>query len=67
MNLSQYLGKRVKLIDVDGEITTGKCVCVTPALDNNPEIASIDLQTRPDAGFTIGFNEDEINSIEVIE
>ncbi|NWL90005.1 MULTISPECIES: hypothetical protein [unclassified Paenibacillus] len=67
MNLSQYLGKRVKLIDTDGEITIGKCVCVTPALDNDPEIASIDLQTRLDAGFTIGFNEDEIKSIEVID
>ncbi|MNW40113.1 hypothetical protein D3C74_172190 [compost metagenome] len=67
MNLSQYLGKRLKLVDVDDDVTIGKCVCVTPALDNDPEIASIDLQTRPDARFTIGFNEDEIKSIEVID
>lgn len=67
MNLSQYLGKRIRLVDVDGEITDGECVCVTPAQDNDPEIASIDIQTKPGSGYTIGFNEDEIKSIEVIE
>ena len=67
MNLSQYLGKRIRLTDIDGDVTEGKCVCVTPAQDNDPEIASLDLQTESKSAFTIGFDEPEIKSIEIID
>lgn len=70
MVLSQKLeGKRVKIIDVDGEVFTGKVTDYIYPEDNEPEgisaIAVADCPQRP--GQWIGFNETEIKSIEVIE
>lgn len=67
MNLSQYLGKRIRVTDAEGDVTEGKCVAFTPAADNDPEVDAIDLETDPGAGFTIGFDQNEIKQIEVIE
>lgn len=67
MSLSQYLGKRVKIIDVDDDVFEGKCISFTPAADNDPEVESIDIETESGAGHTVGFDQADIKNIEVIE
>lgn len=68
--LSQSLeGKRVKIICTDGEKFEGVVSDYIFPEDNEPEgIAAIDIEDCPQRpGLCIGFNEDEIESIEVLE
>lgn len=69
MKLTQELeGKKVRIIDIDGEKFEGVVTDYIYPEDNEPEgIAAIDVYNstqRP--GQWLGFNEDEIKSIEVI-
>lgn len=69
MKLSQSLeGKRVRIIDIDGELFEGIVGDYVYPEDNNPEgIAAIDIEDCPQRpGQLIGFNETDIKSIEVI-
>jgi hypothetical protein len=43
INFEQYVGKTIKLYFVDGYMIQGKYVGWTPAYDNDPEIASIEI------------------------
>lgn len=69
MKLSQSLeGKKVKIVDVDGELFTGTVSDYIFPEDNEPEgIAGIILEDCPQRPYLLGFNETEIESIEVIE
>lgn len=69
MKLSQELeGKKVKIIDVDNEVFTGKVTDYIYPEDNEPEgIAAIAVGNCPQRpGQWIGFNENEIKSIKII-
>ena len=70
MKLDRSLeGKNVKLIDIDGNIFEGYVSDYIFPEDNEPEgISAIDIYNCPQRpGQWIGFNETEIESIEVIE
>lgn len=69
MKLSQSLeGRKVKIIDVDGELFTGTVSDYIFPEDNEPEgIAGIILEDCPQRSYLLGFNETEIKSIEVIK
>ena len=60
----RMLGKKVRITFVDGSTPiSGRCVGYTPAIDNEPELAEIDLDTGV-AGVCYGFLENEIMKIE---
>lgn len=70
MKLSQSLeGKRVKITCMEGEIFEGLVSDYIFPDDNEPEgIAAIDIEDCPQRpGQCIGFNENEIESIEILE
>lgn len=70
MNLNQSLeGKKVRIIDIDGELFEGIVGDYIYPEDNEPEgIAAIDIYDCPQRpGRWIGFNETDIESIEIIE
>lgn len=70
MKLNQSLeGKKVKITDVDGEIFEGIVGDYIYPEDNEPEgIAAIDIYNCPQRpGQWIGFDEADIESIEIIE
>ena len=70
MNLNQSLeGKKVRIIDIDGELFEGIVGYYIYREDNEPEgIAAIDIYDCPQRpGRWIGFNETDIESIEIIE
>lgn len=70
MKIDQSLEcKKVKLIDVDGEIFEGVVSDYIYPDDNEPEgIAGICLEDCPQRpGQWIGFNETDIKSIEVVD
>lgn len=62
MKLSDYCGKKVKIELKDGEIFLGKCIEYTKAIDNDPEIDSIDLQVNKKI---YEIYENEIKNIEI--
>lgn len=68
MKLNQTLeGKRVRIIDVDGEIFTGVVSDYIYPEDNEPEgIASIVLEDCPQRPYLLGMNESDIRSIEIL-
>jgi hypothetical protein len=63
MKLSEYCGKKVKITLGEDEVLQGKCVEFTKAIDNDPEIDSIDIKVK-DKVYEI--YENEIKSIEVL-
>lgn len=65
MNLWEYSGKRVRVIDIDDKEWIGKCEGYTSDVDNENGIASITIMTEPYNG-TICLYENEIKSIEEI-
>ncbi|WP_062353302.1 hypothetical protein [Bacillus kwashiorkori] len=67
MNLREYVGKKIRLMDVDGQVFEGKCTDYTQALDNEPEIESIGIETVSGADYSYEIYENEIKSIEIIE
>jgi len=67
MSLRQYEGKRVRLIDVDGEIFEGRANDYVFPEDNEPEgVESITLYNCSNRPHPIEFFANEIKSIEVI-
>ena len=69
MKIDQSLeGKRVRIVDIDGEVFEGTVGDYVYPEDNEPEgIAAIDIENCPQRpGMLIGFNETDIKSIEVI-
>lgn len=65
MNLSQYLGKNIKVVFIDGQILEGYCNSFTGRLDTEDEL--YDELTIKTARYPyVGFNESEIKSIEVL-
>lgn len=63
MNLWEYVGKKIRVNCLSGEVFEGKCTDFTQALDNEPEIDSIGLES---AGLNYELYENEIESIEII-
>lgn len=62
--LEEYLNKKVRIIDIDNQKFIGYVETYTPAIDSEEgleEIAILDNENK-----LIGFNENEIKSIEVI-
>lgn len=69
MNLSQYFGKRCKVIDIDGKVWIGKAEVYTPPLDaDEAEGEKENMAFRMDGygNNLIALDIDEIKSIEVI-
>lgn len=66
MELEDYVGKRVKIISINNKVYIGKAVGYVQALDNEPEIAEIDIDNEIDnRGYSL--LENEIKSIEILE
>lgn len=63
MNLREYVGKKIKVTTNEDRVFEGNCTDFTPALDNEPEIDSIGLETTI-LSYEIYAN--EIKSIEVL-
>lgn len=63
MKLYEYCGKTIKITLIDGEIIKGKCIEYTKAIENDPEIDSIDLQIKKEI---YEIYENEIKDIDII-
>lgn len=63
MKLYEYCGKTIKITLIDGEILKGKCIEYTKAIENDPEIDSIDLQIKKEI---YEIYENEIKDIDII-
>ena len=66
MDLEDYVGKKVRIISINDNEFIGKAEGFTQALDNEPEIASIDIENEKDSKL-YELYENEIKSIEIIE
>lgn len=66
MNLEEYVGKRIRIIDIDEKEFIGKAIGFTQALDNEPEIDEIDIRNESNNRL-YGILKTEIKSIEVLE
>lgn len=63
MKLYDYCGKKIRVTLVDGDILLGKCIEYTKAIENDPEIDSIDIQIKKEI---YEIYENEIENIEVL-
>ena len=63
MNLKEYVDKRIRITLKEGDILEGKCVEFISAIENDPEIDSIDLKVGKDIYEIF---KDEIKSIEIM-
>lgn len=63
MKLYDYCNKKIKVTLIDGDILVGKCIDYTKAIENDPEIDSIDLQVKKEIYEVY---ENEIKKIEVV-
>ena len=66
MNLWEYSGKHVRIIDVDNRKHMGFVEFYTSELDDFDGVASISLRPYNTEGFLIDFTEPEIAGIEII-
>ncbi|EOD00463.1 hypothetical protein [Caldisalinibacter kiritimatiensis] len=64
MKLWEYVGKKIKVTCIQGEIIQGKCDRYTQALDNEPEIASISIDSGE---IDYEIYENEISKIEIVQ
>lgn len=62
-NLSEYLNKEVKIVDIDGEIFIGIVQTYTPQIDSDEDQDEIAISVDDSL---IGFMQNEIKSIEGI-
>ena len=63
----KMVGKRVRVIFKDGGTpSVGKCIGYTRAIDNDPEIAEIDVDTGVQGAYC-GLMESEISDIEELK
>ena len=65
MDLYQYLGKKIKVTFVDNQILEGLCNTFTGKLDTEDELYD-ELTIKTDQFEYVGFSENEIKLIEVI-
>ena len=65
--LSTYRGKTIRVKCKDGDVVEGFCCVFTKALDNEPEVAEISLETEKYPTGLIGITLPEISSIEVMD
>jgi hypothetical protein len=63
INFDQYIGRTIKLHLVDGHAIQGKYVGWTPAYDNDPEIASIEV----DGICHYSIDLPDLNHIDIVE
>lgn len=63
MNLKEYVDKRIRITLKEGDIIEGKCVEYVSAIENDPEIDSIDLKIGKDIYEIF---ENEIKHIEIL-
>lgn len=63
MNLKEYVDKRIRVTLKEGDILEGKCVEYISAIENDPEIDSIDLKVGKDIYEIF---KDEIKLIELL-
>lgn len=61
MNLSDYFGKDVSIVDVDGAKWLGHVAAYTPAIDS--EVGEDEVAVRTESGL-IGFCSSEIKTIQ---
>lgn len=66
MNLEQYLGKKLKVTFVDGQVLTGLCNTFTGKMDTEDELYD-EITIKTDKYPYVSFNESEIKSIEIIK
>nr|DAX65582.1 MAG TPA: hypothetical protein [Caudoviricetes sp.] len=66
LEMAKAAGKNLRVIFQNGNIVNGFCFGFTQAIDNEPEIACIDMRLSPDNKWEEYF-QDEIESIEVVE
>ena len=66
MDLYQYLGKTIKVIFDDNQVLEGFCNTFTGKLDTEDELYD-EITIKTDKHEYIGFGENEIKSIEIIE
>jgi len=64
IKLYEYVNKKIKVTLEEDEILIGKCLEFTKAVDNDPEIDSIDLKVKKNI---YEIYENEIKSIEIID
>lgn len=64
MELRRYVGKRVRLTDVDEQVFIGDCIDFAQPSDNDSEVASVAIKTT---GLTYELYENEIKSIEILD
>jgi len=65
LDMAKAGGKNIKVKLYDGQIITGFCRGFTSAVNNEPEIAEIDIELEN--GQLTGAFQDEIESIEIVE
>lgn len=63
-SLREYFNKRVRIIDIDNKEFKGYVKSYTPAIDSEEEVEEISILDK--SNNLIGFNEEEIKSIEEI-
>ncbi|NBL00557.1 MAG: hypothetical protein EOM50_21660 [Erysipelotrichia bacterium] len=66
MDLYQYLGKTIKVIFDDNQVLEGFCNTFTGKLDTEDELYD-EITIKTDKHEYIGFGENEIKAIEIIE
>lgn len=66
-NLKDYFCKNVWLIDIDGKGWLGYVRTYTPAIDTDDDIEEIGLMTKNSDISFVGFQANEIRSIEVLD
>ncbi|WP_436855213.1 LSM domain protein [Staphylococcus caeli] len=67
MYLYNYIGKNVKVETNDGKVFEGRAIGVDDDDDNESGYYSLNIKTDKENGIVYDLNENEIESIEVIE
>lgn len=63
-SLEEYFNKRVRIIDIDNKEFKGYVKTYTQAIDSEEELEEISILDK--SNNLIGFNEEEIKSIEIV-
>lgn len=66
-NLKEYFCKNVRLIDIDDKEWLGYVRTYTPAIDTDDDIEEIGLMTKNSDISFVGFQANEIKSIEILD
>jgi hypothetical protein len=64
-SLKEYFNKTVRIVDIDNKKFIGYVETYTPAIDSDEEVEEIAIKPKGSNNL-IGFNKNEIKSIEVI-